>query len=187
MSFLDALKDFLRQGKCDKLVKYQARSLEFKSLSTEYSGAKFSIGDFTTDIQKIQQASEIAATIDDYQYNMCTLSRELKRDDPDWKFFLKARAGAISLLTALRTTLISFKDDPTGEANNLRDIVKTMQDYMQAFAKKVSEGFLTKSTVLGPMATEPSEEEITPENVLRRSFTFVGVSEDDIQRLTDEL
>lgn len=134
MGLKDELAVFFKKSQCKKLIKYDTRVIQFKSLGAEYQGAKFSVGDFATEVRKIRQSSEYATMIDDYQYNVCRLTWDLPKNAR--KKYVELQIAAIGLLSSLRATLAAFKEDPKGMKKELYKIVSVMQDFMAAPAKK---------------------------------------------------
>jgi hypothetical protein len=50
-----------------RAIHYDTRSLRIGNLSTEVQPVTFSIGDFSTEIEKIREASEFSELLDNYQ------------------------------------------------------------------------------------------------------------------------
>jgi len=64
MTIVESIKSFLRlESKCQKLIKYQARSLEFGSIGVGIEPITISINNIRTEIENIESASEIAKPI----------------------------------------------------------------------------------------------------------------------------
>jgi hypothetical protein len=134
MSRTRGLTDFFRRTHCKKLIKYDGRSIEFQNVEAGYAGATFKLGDFKEELKKIRESSELAQSIDDYQYLVCQGTRDLPSDHREE--YIKLRLGLVGLLTALRATLAAFGADPKGQKKNLYKIVGTMQDIMTDQAKE---------------------------------------------------
>lgn len=139
MGIKDAIARFLGKPKCEKLIHYDTRSIDMGALSVDVAGAKFSLASFKTSIQKVREASETADSIDDYQYDLCTISSEYDKGDPERVQCNKWRIGALSLFTSLRMTLASLQADESDEMKKqLESVVQDMHDYMKAIAKAVT-------------------------------------------------
>lgn len=182
MGLKEALRELFSRAECHKLIRYDQRTIRFKSLGAGYGEAKFSLGEFQTEVKKIRAASELADALDDYQYNMCTSTRSLRRDDPDWKKFFNWRMAAISLLTAVRTTLAAFKIDPHGQRKNLYSVVKDMQKFMTTIAKEAM-----RPTVAAVRRRKTSKAiERKRREAISIAFRASGLRQQEASRLVDE-
>jgi hypothetical protein len=137
MALKEALRRFLGDPECHKLILYDTRTITFKSLGAGYGEATFSLGEFQTEVNEIRAASDLAMALDDYQYDMCTSLRSLRRDDPDWKRNYNWRWAVVTQLTGLRGTLEVFKVDPSGQRENLHKAVKDMNDLLRKIREEL--------------------------------------------------
>jgi hypothetical protein len=128
-----------RQEECHKLIHYDGRSISFKSLGAQYGPVTFSLGEFETEVKQIQAASDLAMALDDYQYGMCTQLRSLRKDDPNWKRKDSYRTRAMTLLTDVRVAVAAFKADPSGQRENLYEVVKDVHNRFQKIEKEAKE------------------------------------------------
>jgi len=181
MGLIDAIRSLLGAPKCTKLVRYQARTLEFKSLGAEIAGVKLSLGEFKTEVKKVEEASELAKALDDYQFDVCRLTREFPHDDPERRVHLKIRIAAVGLITSVRVTLVAFQEDPEGQAANLHDVVRGIQDFMRNVASRLA------PAALGIKARPEHGPTGVAMETLERAFILAGVSEGDVDRLVLEL
>ncbi len=144
-----AIASFLGKSSCKKLIKYDKRTLEIDSLSADYAGAKFSLGNVKTSLDKLQDASEQAAALDDWQYNMCEIIHEYDKNDPERKLLNRWRVLVIGYIEELRVTMAALEKDSSEELKKeLESEIQDMRDFVRAIAK-----------VLGPAAgstTAPS-------------------------------
>lgn len=177
MGLIDAIRDLLGQTRCRKVVRYQARTLEFKSLGAEYAGVKFSLGEFKTDVKKVEEASELAKSLDDYQFDVCRLTREIPREDPDRRVHLKIRIATVGLITSVRVTLVAFQANPKGQAANLDGVIRTIQEFMTNVAGKLVPGSL------GITAREEHGPTGVRMETLERAFALAGLNEGEVDRL----
>ena len=69
---------------------------------SELPPVEFSISDFRTEVEKIREASEFSELLDNYQYQMCRISKAYGRDDEEWKKYYKIRVGMVNLLTSFQ-------------------------------------------------------------------------------------
>lgn len=146
---------------CKKLIKYDATNVEFSSVTAEYGSAKFGLGGFKTDLEKVRESSELANTIDDFQCNTCLRTRMLPKDVQ--AYYYEWQIAAIGLLSALRATLEAFNKDPDGERPKLQEIVGKMQEFMMAIADHVMKRMEIDSQkkLFGPRAQLPIPKALT--------------------------
>jgi hypothetical protein len=130
MRLFDRFKPSFDKEKCERAVKYDARTIGISGLSMDVPAVKISLGDFKTEVQKIRDASEFSELLDNYQYQMCKICNALRKDDEEWKKYNAIRASMINLLTSYQGTLIAFKSDPDGQKARLNDIFAKLQDYV---------------------------------------------------------
>jgi hypothetical protein len=62
---------FKREERCEKLIKYEGRSFEFKGISIEIPGLKLMFEGFSTEPRVLEKANEAAKALDDLQYQLC--------------------------------------------------------------------------------------------------------------------
>jgi hypothetical protein len=55
--------------------------------------APVSIGSIKTDVNTIRKASETAAILDQYQYQMCKICKGLGKQDEEWRKYNKLRVA----------------------------------------------------------------------------------------------
>ena len=108
---------------CGKLIKYDQRVFEIKGLSPKILGAEFTVGEFSTHLEKVREAGDLALALDDYQYLMCKFCRGLGKDDPQWRKYIDLRASTIKILTDLRVDL-AVLNTPTGSHRLVSTIEK---------------------------------------------------------------
>ena len=113
-----------KQRNCVKLINYQKRQLQF---SSDVGGGTFALNNFSTEVKRIEEASEVAKALDDYQYHMCKLHQNFKDDDPKFKEYLQDQKNVLKIITALRLTLSAFERDPENQTQSLSRIIQTMQ------------------------------------------------------------
>jgi hypothetical protein len=104
---------------------------------TDIPSIKFSLADFKTEVQKIRDASEFSELLDNYQYQMCRLCKELRKEDDEWKKYIAIRASMFNLLTSFQVTLIAFKSDPEGQKPLLYNIVGQLQDFALLASRQI--------------------------------------------------
>jgi len=110
-----------RKEKCEKTVKYDGKTIKFSGL--DIPNLKFKLGEIQIDDKKLREASEGAAILDDFQFNMCKICNSVGKDDPDWRNYNKLRATALFLITKFRIAFEAVKTDPTGKKKILDDIL----------------------------------------------------------------
>jgi hypothetical protein len=115
--------------KCEKLVKYDTRMIEFKGLEAEVTGTKISFAGFKTEIERVRQVAELAATLDDYQYLVCKEIKEYDKASEEYRKYKQLRMGMILLITKVRVILAAFKDDPSGQKENLAKLVTQIVNF----------------------------------------------------------
>ena len=113
---------FKREDRCEKLIKYQDRSFEFKGVGIEIPGFKLSFEGFSTEPKVLQNATEAAITLDDLQYLLCqdlskkSLKEILHRDI--LIRYAKARISSLFLFSSFRLALAAFEVDREGQSNH---------------------------------------------------------------------
>ncbi len=137
MGLLDRFKPSFNKEKCERTINYDARDLKFKSFSTDIAGANFSLGNFETERQKIRDASAYAETLDDYQYQMCKICKDLGKDDVEWRKYNGLRVGTLQLLTTFRFILTAFERNPDTEKARLYEVIGRIQDYLLLLSREV--------------------------------------------------
>lgn len=136
----------VRAGKCKKMIKYQSRSIEFSGINASIFGSKIVLGQLNTKLRNMNDISEIALALDDFQYNLCNnlTNPELIKHlgSKDLANYTKTLLGAHACMLLFRTSLEAFKQDPKGQAANLD---KTL-DKMQNFVEKVTPELNTETS-----------------------------------------
>jgi hypothetical protein len=184
VGLLDKFRAFFTSERCERAIHYDTKSLRIGNLSTGVPPVTFSIGDFNTAIEKVREASEFSELLDNYQYQMCRLSKALGRDDLEWKKYYKIRVGMLNLLTSLQSTLIAFKSDPEGQRARLNDIVGRLQDYVLLINKVIlpnMSDLQSKSSISKGDAPVLSEESVT------KALSIGDVKEFDANQFVNEL
>jgi len=140
--FIASIVKLIREGKCQKQIKYQSRTFDFKGFSGELSGAKISLGEFTTELKNIDQIAETAKALDDFQFNLCNaltnpmLKENLSKED--LRRYTKALIGGQSCMLNFRNALEAFKADSQGGKTNLESSVRLMQDFVRSVTPELS-------------------------------------------------
>jgi hypothetical protein len=123
---------------CEKLVSYQRNQISFESIGTNAGPVKISIGKFSRKIQVINKATQIAQSLDDYQYLMCSEIERYAKRDPLRRKLEKYRIANISGLTLLRSILASAETTSTPDlAKKIEEWVATMSNLI-----KIQMGYL---------------------------------------------
>jgi hypothetical protein len=183
MGFLDGIKGMIHRETCVRAINYDKRNLVM-NLSTEAAGVKFSLGDFKTEVEKIREASEFSELLDNYQYQMCIVCKNLGKEDPEWKKYNKMRIGTLHILTSFQATLIAFKNDPEGQRSRLDDVIGSLQDYLLLTAREVmpnvkyieSESYTTKGQVPKIMSS-----------TISKALDIAGLYEKQVDELVEDL
>lgn len=169
MTIVESIKSFLRlESKCQKLIKYQARSLEFGSIGVGIEPITISINNIRTEIENIESASEIAKAIDDFQFYLC---EAIKNNVQDEKWYSEMRIIAIMLLTSFRVTLEAYKINPSDHKDNLQKILESIYQF--------------NNTVVSDFFTEGKTEKI--QKCMTKTRKELLVSETDFQQLCQEM
>jgi hypothetical protein len=61
----------VRDGRCQKMVKYQSRKFEFIGIDANIHGITINVGKLITELENIEGAGEIVKALDDFQSNLC--------------------------------------------------------------------------------------------------------------------
>jgi hypothetical protein len=184
VGLLDKFKTFFRSEKCERAIHYDTRSIRIGNLATEVPPVTFSIGDFNTEIEKIREASEFSELLDNYQYQMCRLSKALGRDDVEWKKYYKIRVGMVNLLTSFQSTLIAFKSDPESQKARLNDIVGRLQDYVLLVNREI---FPNISDLQSKSSISKGDAPDLNEAAVSKALRIGDVDESDANQFIDEL
>lgn len=201
MGLKEAIAGFLGRSECEKLIKYDERSLDIGALSAEYSGVKFSLADFKTSIKKVREASEVAMAMDDYQYDICKIASQYGKGDPERKQYNRWRIGALGLFTSLRMTLAALQAAPSDELEmKLESVIQEMHDFVKAIARALAPGGVVAGESTAPPADRPRprRKKIAvrkpkalggpgapprPASEPWRSFAVAGLSPDDVEEI----
>ncbi len=140
--------------------------------------------------------------MDDYQYDMCKIAHECEKNSPDRLLYTKWRIGALGLLTSLRTTLISIKENPSAALEKeLESITKDIRQFVRAIAKAVTSSVgisanrvgvakastaITKTPVVAAAITPTS---ILPSDnkILSRAFRVAGFKPTEVNATANTL
>ncbi len=206
MNLKDALAKFLGKPECEKLIRYDGRTLDMGALGAELGGAKFSLASFKTAVEKLREASEAALAMDDYQYNVCKVAAEYDKGSPERTRYNKWRIGALGYFTSLRMTLAAMQSNPTEELRTeLEAVIRDMHDFVRAIAKTTTpskqgtyqgdwerpkemvtgrlEEAITGGRSLGervPVASQPAPQAVSEPSPLERAFLHAGLTEEDV-------
>jgi hypothetical protein len=110
-----------RKEKCEKTVRYDGKTIKFSGL--DVPALKFKLGEIQIDDKKLREASEGAAILDDFQFNMCKICNNVGRDDPDWRNYNRLRVSALLIITEFRLAFEAVKANPAGKEKMLDDIM----------------------------------------------------------------
>jgi hypothetical protein len=109
---------------CEKLIKYQDRSFEFKGIGIEIPGFKLSFEGFNTEPRVLEKATEAAKALDDLQYQLCQdLSKKSVRDMLGRDILIKytrARMSSLFLFSSFRIAFEAFKKDQEGQKDSVK-------------------------------------------------------------------
>ncbi len=184
MRLIDRLKDLFTKEQCERSINYDKRTLEMSGLGTDIPGIRFSLADFKTEVQKIRDASEFSELLDNYQYQMCRLSKELGKEDDEWKKYVAIRASMFNLLASFQGTLIAFKSDPEGQKPRLHNVVGQLQDFALLAARQIlpnMEDLDSKSTI-----SKGDIQQINPSTV-SKALDIGGLNDNEVNEFIKEL
>jgi hypothetical protein len=126
-SFSEIFRKFiqdLRGSRCQKMINYQTRTIEFKGLTVaEIGDFKISLGEFSTEKKNIDSIAATARSIDDYQYQLCnnlsnpTLTKNLT--DEDLRKSTKDMMSAQACVLYISLAFEAFRIDPKGQSERL--------------------------------------------------------------------
>lgn len=135
MRLRDRILAALRLDGCKKLIPYTTTSIDLSAVGLNAGPAKFSVGELKITPVQFESATEIAKTLDDYQFDMCKTIAGLDNKDPDKRKYRKWRIGAMSLLSGLRAAVEVFKVDGKDGAKRLDQVNEATQEFMIAVAR----------------------------------------------------
>jgi hypothetical protein len=141
---INQILNYINRGKCEKLIKYQNRTFEFKGISAEFPGGKLSFGGLSTELKNIDSIAETAKALDDFHYNLCndlsnpSLKENLSKED--LRLYTKMLFGAQACILNLRSSLDAFSKDPQNQIANLDKSLTMMRNFLSS----VTPGFVTE-------------------------------------------
>jgi hypothetical protein len=165
MGLWQDVRDFVLQksDKCQSLWSRDSRKIFFKGIGGGFSEFKASIGEFSTEVEKVREANEMTIALDDYQVNMCRIAHDFDKGSNERARYQEIRAGAILLITKARVVLEAYRADQQGQRNNLFRIVQRMIDYEDAsFERKKQEIIEVSETVEVEVPSFPREDRPHP-------------------------
>lgn len=143
-SIITSILTYINRGKCEKLIKYQNRTFDFKGISAELPGGKINFAGFTTELKNIESIAETAKALDDFHYMMCndlsnpSLKENLNKED--LRQYTKVLIGAHACILNFRTAMEGFSKDPQNQSANLDRSITMMRNYVSS----VTPGFITE-------------------------------------------
>ncbi len=206
MNLKDALAKFLGKPECEKLIRYDGRTLDMGALGAELGGAKFSLASFKTAVEKLREASEAALAMDDYQYNVCKIAAQYDKGSRERTQYNKWRIAALGYFTSLRMTLAAMQSSQSEELRTELDaVIRDMHDFVRAIAKTAApskerthqrDWERPKEEVIGrqdeaiirdhykgeraPVASKPAPQAVSEPSPLERAFLHAGLTEEDV-------
>ncbi len=139
-----------KRERCEKLIKYQDRSFEFKGIGIEIPGFKLSFEGFSSEPRILQNATEAAKALDDLQYQLCQdLSKKSVTEILDRDVlarYTKARMSSFFLFSSFRAALVAFKEDQEGQRINLEKSIEDIQRFTSS---------LTSEDLIAPQELPP--------------------------------
>jgi hypothetical protein len=181
----EKIKNFFTREKCERIIKYDGRTFNLEKLDIPV--VPFSIDSIQTEIQKIRDASETAAILDQYQYQMCKICQGLGKEDEEWKKYNKLRIAAIHLITTFRLSLESFKTDPEHNRDRIDDILRRLET-IHEIDKQVLPNldYIISKTDKGEFVSKGDTLPVNPQKV-SQAIHEAEMYEDEVDRLIDEL
>jgi len=143
-SLINSILNNINRGKCEKLIKYQNRSFEFKGLSAEFPGGKLNFGGLSSELKNIDSVAETAKALDDFHYNLCndlsnpSLKENLSKED--LRLYTKMLLGAQACILNFRSSLDAFSKNPQGQVANLDKSLAMMRNFLSS----VTPGFISE-------------------------------------------
>jgi hypothetical protein len=126
-SVLGMLKEIFLRPRCTKLIKYQGNKIEFGA-TVDAASTKFSLVDFKYGKEKLYLACEAASALDDCQFYLCRISREVPRESEEWMKLLKLRSAAIMNISSVRVIMAALKKNPRKQTKELDQLIDDMQN-----------------------------------------------------------
>ncbi len=117
---VNGLNILFTREKCERTINYDKRDLKFEGVDAGMPSARFSFGNFESEERKIRDASEYAAALDDYQYQMCKICKSLGKHDKEWRKYNGLRVGTLHLLTTFRFILSAIERNPNSDTEKAR-------------------------------------------------------------------
>jgi len=177
------------RGSCEKLIKYNARKVTFTGLSIgAVKAVTVDLGSVSTEVKVLQKASEIAQTLDNYQYMMCALLKSLDKKDKDYKDFVRMRAAAITLITAFQMTLTASGIDERKFEEQFKELISRMQRLADDIKPDKTPGHVIIESYQHPIGARKTKVHIrefkSAESMVSvdRAFKYVGVREVELSK-----
>jgi hypothetical protein len=143
-SAINSILNYINRGKCEKLIKYQNRSFEFKGISAEFPGGIVNFAGFTTELRNLDSIAETARALDDFHFFMCndlsnpSLKENLTKED--LRQYTKILFGAHACILNFRSAMDAFIKDPQNQTANLDKSIAMIRNYVSS----VTPGFITE-------------------------------------------
>jgi len=116
---------------------YQGRVFKFAGLGADAPGLTVSLAKIKVGVKKLQHATQVARTLDMYQFQMCKMTHELEKHHPLREELIRVRIVGLGFLTSFSNTLSAFNADPKGQRANLNRAVREMQNFVRDVAKSL--------------------------------------------------
>jgi len=197
----EGIKKLFKSSECQRIIKYQSRKINFKDLGPQLPIANFSLGEINISKENLRSTTEIAKTLDDFQYFLCkTMETQCKKGDSNYQRLFAVRVDTINLITRFRLALSACEKDPEKNQRHIDEVLYDMtklqrssslshyywlqrKEELQKISKEKSgEGILRAAPTIG------EEPNLIPDDTQLSVINRVsGVTTDDINQLYDEI
>lgn len=126
----------IREGRCQRMVKLNDRSLEFAKFGSDEMGVISTSKYPLTQLQNIKRVAQIVISLYDFQYNLSKdlnnsrLKENLTKDD--LKNYTKALLGAQACILNFGKSLVLFIEDPVKNQDTLNRTIQRAEKFIQS-------------------------------------------------------
>jgi len=174
LGIVDDLRSHFGGTRCERLVSYDSKVINISGVRAGAGGFTLNFGGVSIDTKKIREASGSAQALDNFQYDMCNLSRRLPKGNPRYLRLFDLQAAVICIITSFRMTLESFSRDPEAAGRQLDHIFAKMQELCDFLVDQSVKGYPPPEPRFGGVGAGPDP--------VDAAFDLMGVTRTQIQQ-----
>lgn len=132
MDSFKSIVEWIRGTDCPRIVKRTVNEIEISGASVGAGSVKIDVGKFSNKVKELAKATELAVTLDESQYLLCTIAAEMK-DDPSMQSprqeIVRHRIAIILAFSHLRALMATIEHKVAGDLRNeLKEWIRYMSD-----------------------------------------------------------